>query len=297
MKLITTFYLSILAFLGFSQDQLFKKDNTKLEVKILEINQTEIKYTLFNYQNGPVNVLAKSDVALIIYQNGSHDVFNEPNNTPENSNLVLKPIEGKIEDLTSLVAKKNLISINILEPLNGCFGISYLREFYNNRMNIYIPISIGYTYPNLNQSFKNNYYNQTLNNVSNFTFTKKVIDIAFGLNFHTSDNKKITHFIGPLFGVSQFNGTYLERIEIQSSTPVFVEHSFILNRNYYMINNGFLFRINKDFNVLLNMALGVKTEYYISNNPNKYSTNSGYYNNNPFTSGSFNCGLHFGYKF
>ena len=54
----------------FSQDQLFKKDNTKVDVKILEINPTEIKYKLFNDEDGPTIRVLKSDVALIIYKNG-----------------------------------------------------------------------------------------------------------------------------------------------------------------------------------------------------------------------------------
>jgi len=61
-----------------AQDQLFKKDNTKLDVKILEINPTEIKYKLFTYQDGPLIIISKKDVALIIYQNGTHEVINTP---------------------------------------------------------------------------------------------------------------------------------------------------------------------------------------------------------------------------
>ena len=73
-------YLAILCalFIGgklISQDQLFKKDNTKLEVKILEINPTEIKYKLFNYEDGPIITVLKSEVALIIYKNGMHEVI------------------------------------------------------------------------------------------------------------------------------------------------------------------------------------------------------------------------------
>ena len=73
-------YLAILCafFIGgnlSSQDQLFKKDNTKLEVKILEINPTEIKYKLFNYVDGPIITVLKSEVALIIYKNGMHEVI------------------------------------------------------------------------------------------------------------------------------------------------------------------------------------------------------------------------------
>src|ERR1700741_2511105 len=59
-----------------AQDQIFKKDNTKIEAKILEISQNDVKYKLFSHQDGPTIIVNKNDIALIIYQNGVHEVFN-----------------------------------------------------------------------------------------------------------------------------------------------------------------------------------------------------------------------------
>ena len=74
-------YLIILfLFLGvklFSQDQLFKRDNTKQEVKVLEVTPEEIKYKLKANLSGPVYTIKKSDVALIIYENGTHETYSD----------------------------------------------------------------------------------------------------------------------------------------------------------------------------------------------------------------------------
>ncbi|MDF2447748.1 MAG: hypothetical protein K0R26_252 [Bacteroidota bacterium] len=61
---------------GLSQDFLVKKDSSRLEIKLLEASQTEIKYKLFNYQEGPIIIINKNDIAYVVYQNGIREVFN-----------------------------------------------------------------------------------------------------------------------------------------------------------------------------------------------------------------------------
>ena len=49
MKQVIFLLVLFITVKGFAQDELYKKDNTKLEVKILEISPTEIKYKLCTY--------------------------------------------------------------------------------------------------------------------------------------------------------------------------------------------------------------------------------------------------------
>ena len=119
MKKILLIILSSLSILGYAQDQLFKKDNSKVDVKILEINPTEIKYKLFTYQDGPTITISKKEVALIIYQNGVHEVINAAPETPfvvynsysSSSRINRDSIEKAAFD--DLVSNKNLVSFNI----------------------------------------------------------------------------------------------------------------------------------------------------------------------------------------
>ena len=296
MRNIFAYFLFFTALSSFSQDQLFKKDNTKLDVKILEINQNEIKYKLFNYLEGPTIIISKSDVALIIYQNGTHEaiitkidpiVINE--NPKINTYVSNKENDiAKLEDFKKLTSTKNLISINIMEPLNGTFSVSYLREFAHNNANIYIPVSVGFSEPYMNQSFLNTFYNQNRNNISDYKFKNKTFEIGLGVHFQTSGKRAFTHFIGPYVAMAQYTGTYIENIYSTNSNYYVpsekIDHSFVLNRTYIMLNNGFLFRATKNFNIILNAALGVKKDYYVSNS---YTF--------PIT--AFKFGLSFGYRF
>lgn len=59
-----------------AQDVIITIDSKKIEAKILEVSQTEIKYKEKTNPNGPTFVLATSEINTIIYENGSVSTFN-----------------------------------------------------------------------------------------------------------------------------------------------------------------------------------------------------------------------------
>jgi len=61
----------------FSQDIITKKTSESIQSKILEVTTTEIKYKKFDNPNGPIFTLPKSEVSMILYENGTKDFFNE----------------------------------------------------------------------------------------------------------------------------------------------------------------------------------------------------------------------------
>jgi hypothetical protein len=303
---------------SYSQDQLFKKDNSKIEAKILEINQTEIKYKLFNYQDGPTIIISKNDVAMIIYQNGTHEVFNnktEPVIQTQNNTYDTKRYEEaekkredeKLAKFNELVSTKNLVCMNLLEPMNGVFSINYLRELGNNLFNIYVPFGVGFTEPYLNQMFISSYYygGGTYNNsyITNFKLLRKSIDAGIGLHFQTSGKRAVTHFIGPYFGISQYTGEfdevyYTNSYNYDPSNNYTVKHGFVMNRYQILLDNGFLFRASKNFNVILIGGVGYRVDDFLANNPNTYTgTQYNYRYNSGFPFNAFKLGLSMGYRF
>ena len=187
-----------------------------------------------------------------------------------------------------------------MDPLNGTFSLSYLREFANNNANLYIPVSVGFTEPYMNQSSVNTFYSPNRYNISDYKFSRKTFEIGLGVHFQTSGKRAFTHFIGPYVAMAQYTGTYIENIYSTNSNYYVpsekIDHSFVLNRTYIMLNNGFLFRATKNFNIILNAALGVKKDYYVSNNPEDYYATSNY-NSYTFPITAFKFGLSFGYRF
>jgi len=61
--------------LAFSQDAIITKEGKKIESKVLEINENDIKYKNFDNPDGPIYTMKKSDIVSILYENGSVDVF------------------------------------------------------------------------------------------------------------------------------------------------------------------------------------------------------------------------------
>jgi len=77
MKKIALFLLFILiTSFAFSQDIIITREGKKIESKVLEINENDIRYKSFENLDGPIYTMRKSDIATIMYANGQVDVFN-----------------------------------------------------------------------------------------------------------------------------------------------------------------------------------------------------------------------------
>ena len=319
-KQILLFFVCLSGIIN-AQDQLFKKDNTKLEVKILEITQDAIKYKLFTYQDGPMITVSKKDVALIIYQNGIHEVITT-NETAPSVQTTPQPIVvyheynsprvnyDSLKDIRikDLLSTKNLISTNILEPINGSYNVTYLREFAFNYLHAYIPVSIGFTSPNFTQisntMFTGSSTNYDPNNyfsVSDFLFKLKTYEIGLGIHFQSSGKKQVTHFIGPYIGQAQFNGTYKKSSYIVDQrtgfgNTTYTAESFTMNRLYLMLDNGVLFKVTKNFNIFLLVGLGYHIDTFIDEDLTK-ATNYRDSQQRIVPIDAYKFGVNFGYRF
>jgi len=59
----------------FSQDIIVKNDKSEIKAKIIEIQETSIKYKLFEFLEGPLRNISVSDVFMIVYENGKRETF------------------------------------------------------------------------------------------------------------------------------------------------------------------------------------------------------------------------------
>jgi hypothetical protein len=117
-KFIVVLYLLLCSVLGFAQDVLTKKNGEDISSKVLEVTTTEIKYKKFDNLNGPTFTILKSEVLLIRYENGTKDVFNEPQKPVTQSQAVTE---------RSVSFKKNEIKGNVLALILGSIAVTYER--------------------------------------------------------------------------------------------------------------------------------------------------------------------------
>ncbi len=309
MKIIILLFSVLLLAQGFSQDQLFKTDSTKLEVKILEINPTEIKYKLFNYEDSPKITVLKSEVAVIIFKNGVREVIspfikqteavkgasvNAPNNDTlwkKREEAQLKYQENKKAELEMVLSTKNLIGLNLFELLNCCVGITYMRELAHHHLNICVPINIGFTAPTVNNLMVPTVIHNKYSDIQDYTYSNKTIEVGLGINFQTSSSTSTTYFVGPLVNFGQYVGSF-SGSRYGSYGLAVNRYDFTMNRWSIMINNGFLFRPSKNFNIMVNVAVGERIDTYLQNDPIHYNNSKDY--TIPF---ALKFGICMGYKF
>lgn len=60
-----------------AQDVIVKRDGSTILTKVLEVNQSDIKYKKFSNQSGPTYTINKSEVMAINYEGGDKDTFEE----------------------------------------------------------------------------------------------------------------------------------------------------------------------------------------------------------------------------
>ena len=76
-KEILTFLLFIIVTNCYSQDTIFQKSGDEFQGKVIEVGVTEIKYRKIDSLDGPLYSILRTDVAMIRYENGTKDIFND----------------------------------------------------------------------------------------------------------------------------------------------------------------------------------------------------------------------------
>jgi hypothetical protein len=62
-----------------AQDVITKKrDGSEIRAKVIEVGPDKVRYRLYKDPNGPVRVLPISEISMIEYENGTEEIFDEP---------------------------------------------------------------------------------------------------------------------------------------------------------------------------------------------------------------------------
>lgn len=258
-RIVTLFFILNIS-LGFAQDQLFKKDNVKLLVKVTEIGTKEIKYKLFDHLSGPNYAVNISDVALIIYENGKHEVFNSEAQIMMEKSQRPEPM-GRTEkfkkDSSLYFNYKNSISLNVCNFLNTEIGLIYQREFYQKHFNMIIPVAIGLGEATYNESV---YFGQYGNSYLNLN--KKNFEIGVGINYYATLSRRANYYVGPALRIMQYDVT---QTLMYNASPVYgaykmntIQEDGIMNRFTATITNGLIIRTKSKLIFNLFLSPGIK---------------------------------------
>ena len=112
---------------AFCQDTIHTVSGEIINGKVLEVNQTEVKYKTATNSDGPVYVKNKFDIALIEYKNGEKDYFyHSPSatistsySTGQNYNVTTNVVEVKtINNLKQIDAPSTYVVNQTPQPKN-----------------------------------------------------------------------------------------------------------------------------------------------------------------------------------
>ena len=199
-KIILLILLTVAFISATAQDKIYRKNGKVLEVKLIEIGATDIKYKNLNDPEGPVYVLEADRVKKIVTADGKVQVFSDN----------LKDKETYEGQLTKA------IKINFFSPLYGYTEIGYEKSTGVGRS---YEVSIGFI--GLGKSEPLNVYNSSANVSTNVRRGQAGAFVAAGYKFNKLPDfilfgrTKMSHLMqGTYFKPTLYAGHYKENIVI-----------------------------------------------------------------------------------
>ncbi len=124
MRLILLTVFLLFSRVLFAQDYIIKKDGEKMEVKVLEVSSTHIKYRKFTQLEGPDRRIEVSMVKEIIYEDGQFETFDKPKTTESTPQPInIKPAAPELtpeEELKKKLRRDPIMKSGI--TVEGIFG-------------------------------------------------------------------------------------------------------------------------------------------------------------------------------
>lgn len=147
-KLYLLFFALLTAYTLQAQDMITKTDKTEVKALVTEISDETIKYKLFDFQEGPVYNMKRTEVYKIVYSNGREEKFNPLEPAPANTGSTESSLLEKLAEQPAPVAKatkenlgRTFIGVTFSQHLvfstdnyefetNPIFGFNVLLEKY-----------------------------------------------------------------------------------------------------------------------------------------------------------------------
>lgn len=146
MKLYTMITITIIASICWTghnvvaQDIIIKTDQTEIKSKVLEIEEAKIKYKLFEHQDGPTYSISKSEVFMIIYQNGKRETFLSTTTAPAKTKEAVTELKtNRATHSTQTADTKSNVKPPLLWTVGLTLGISEFTVDGQRTDNTYTP--------------------------------------------------------------------------------------------------------------------------------------------------------------
>ncbi|WP_242927376.1 hypothetical protein [Pontibacter vulgaris] len=139
------FYLLFFAFLATlsiqAQDIIIKTDQSEIKSTVLEISDETIKYKQFDFQNGPVYNIKRSEVNKIVYANGKEEVYSGEKNTPA---ITATALLANLKNASQAIATQDSIPVQPVIKPRAFIGFIYSKQITSSTEDVsefvYTPV-------------------------------------------------------------------------------------------------------------------------------------------------------------
>jgi hypothetical protein len=261
------------------QDIILLKSKEEIKAKVLEINESEMKYKRFENLSGPTYSIRISKVAMVRYENGFEEVFNET----VDDQLMDDPNKGGTDHLDPLLLKNRLelvagigqplgdfalssgddagfartgafANLTAAFPVRQRFGVSVVASFYSNGLNGDFQNSFfqGQVLDNKNSSYNGAYTSLSLMPGVYYQVPINNVSLEFSANAGINMARAPEYYYSYAFENSFFTTRYEFRPETSfgfssmlGATAAFPlgKGSLCLNLNTLIRNNTFSYRV------------------------------------------------------
>lgn len=280
--LLYLFFLSGFSQFCYSQDKIYLKDNSVIEAKVTEVAPDNIRYKRWDNQSGPDYVIKSSRVTMIIYSNGTHEVFNEEKNPASDEPPVQEPKEERIktvenryqkameklekDELKQRMLHPHFLGYNTVSMFTNTFEVLYAYDLPKHNLGIFVPLSVGYGESNM---FADSWYT----NYGYYYYSdrrKQNFMGGLGLMYYPNALGRFQYFIGPCFRYAQFTSVLTSNNYPGPSSSFNV----VSGRQTFTLMNGFHVRNSKHFNMLFYIGAGAVKYHIISSGSNTINTSN-----------------------
>lgn len=260
-----------------TQDIIVKNDKTEIKAKVLEITESTIMYKKFEMLDGPSYSIKKTEVFVIIYQNGTKEymVNSTPKLTPQ---TVVKTTTNEVKQSSSGGKAKGKatmgLNIAVLSTNASIDFVPNTSAVVRGKAGVYLTkqLSNNFTFqPALNIVSKGtsfsytdfvNYYEETINIY--------LAEIPLTLLYTTGETKGLQLGIAPTLGFK------IAATEVGTSRPVGGSFTTSFNNtpdlSSFELSNSFLvgYKFSPKFAITLLYNTGLSN---LSNTIGSYKTN------------------------
>jgi len=141
MKIINfslSFALLLTSINMIAQDKIYLKSGENINAKIIEVNLNDVKYNKYTNLEGPLYTIVKSDIHMVIYENGETDIFKSSNSNHIDSSSVEKTKSFIIQIINNYGS-----SLKGRNPFQASFEGEYLRIRETNRNQTSVIYDLG----------------------------------------------------------------------------------------------------------------------------------------------------------